>query len=317
MPKHTTKKRVGIALGGGAARGWAHIGVLQELTQMGIAPDIVCGTSIGSFVGAAYVTGQLDMLDDWARNLNTLEIIRYLDIKFTAGGGLADGKRLIDFFAEHTGHPLIEDLPGPFCAVATELHTGHETWIKRGPLWDAVRASIALPGLLTPWELNDQWLVDGGLVNPVPVSVCRALGAEVIIAVNLNGDLAGCRRVAQAAENRNRKSADKENGLLDKLTESLKGRAQFLTQWLEPGDYTPGLLDVFADSLDIMLNSITRSRLAGDPPDVVLTPKLGLISLLEFDRAHEAIEIGRASTTLMAAVIRDALDIDMDADQAP
>ncbi|MCK4377939.1 MAG: patatin-like phospholipase family protein, partial [Deltaproteobacteria bacterium] len=181
--------KIGLALGGGSARGWAHIGVINELEQIGIVPDIICGTSIGALVGGVYLAGQLDALREWLLQLDRKEIIKYLDIRLLRGGGFVEGSRLMDFFHQQMGDLKIEDLPRPYTCVSTDLETGREIWFQKGPLLDAIRASIAVPGFFTPVHLRDRWLVDGGLVNPVPVSVCRSLGAELVIAVNLNQDL--------------------------------------------------------------------------------------------------------------------------------
>jgi NTE family protein len=179
--KSSKLQGIGIALGSGSARGWGHIGVLRALKEEGIEPDIVCGTSVGALVGAAYVSGKLNMLEKWVLSLNTRKIIGYLDLRLVVGGGIIQGKRLIDFLRQYIGDESIEDLPKIFAAVATNLNTGHEIWFSHGSLLDAVRASIALPGIFTPVKLNNHWLVDGGLVNPVPVSVCRAMGAQIDI----------------------------------------------------------------------------------------------------------------------------------------
>ena len=304
----STNKRIGLALGGGSARGWAHIGVLHELTALGIRPDVVCGTSIGAFVGAAYVSGNLKMLDEWARSLNTRDIIRYLDFKFMATGGLADGRRLIDYFTERVGDPCIQELPISFCAVASELDTGNEIWIKDGSLWSAVRASMALPGLLTPVKLDDRWLVDGSLVNPVPVLACKTLGADTVIAINLNNDFIVRRSKPGHVPIEGALGDEIESGLLEKLSGNVKEWLQpYVTHWLERNDDSPRLLDVFANSLDIMQDRITRSRLAGDPPDVIIAPRIGHIGLFEFGRAAEAIEIGRTSVQMMAPALEDAV----------
>ncbi|MBU4499706.1 MAG: patatin-like phospholipase family protein, partial [Gammaproteobacteria bacterium] len=181
--------RIGLALGGGSARGWAHIGVIRALKDAGIEPDIVCGTSIGALVGAAYVGGELDRLEDWVRSLRPQTVVSFLD--FSLNGGLIKGDKLIDFFRSHFVDREICDLARPFGAVATDLRRGREVWLRDGRVTDAVRASIALPGLFTPVLRDGNWLVDGGLVNPVPVSLCRAMDADIVIAVDLNADLLG------------------------------------------------------------------------------------------------------------------------------
>ena len=290
MSKANTHPRtLGLALGSGSARGWSHIGILRELTEMGLEPDMVCGSSIGAMVGAFYVGGKLDALEELARSLTRFSMAEFLDIGLASRGGFIQGERLTDFFHKHLGEVLIEDLARPFASVATGLTTGREIWFTRGSLAQAIRASISLPAIFTPVEYEEDWLVDGGLVNPVPVSVCRALGADAVIAVNLNGDIVG-RHFRGAGNSNQLESPAMEN-------ENLKGwigRARgFVDRLFEP-DKTPGMLDVMAGSLNIMQDRITRSRMAGDPPEVLLTPRLGHLELMDFERADEAIQEGRA-----------------------
>lgn len=302
--KKKKRQTIGIALGSGSARGWGHIGVLRELADAGIEPDMVCGTSVGSLVGAAYVSGQLGVLEEWVNGLNLRDIVRYMDIRLVAGGGFVQGKRLMDFLHELIGTELIEDLPKVFATTATDLSSGREIWFREGSLLDAVRASIALPGIFTPVRLDKQWLVDGGLVNPVPVSLCRAVGAQVVIAVNLNGDIVGKHLRKISEEFAEDQEASPERRLLEKLSVSLKERAASL---IPQTSGEPGLFDVLASSINIMQDRITRSRMAGDPPNVILAPRLGHIGLLEFDRAAEAIEEGRACVKRMLPALKDAI----------
>jgi NTE family protein len=233
-----------------------------------------------------------------------------MDIKLLVGGGFAHGKQLIDLLKDRFGDSLIEDLPKPFAAVATELHTGREIWIREGSLWEAVRASISFPGILTPVKVQNRWLVDGGLVNPVPVSVCRAMGSEAIIAVNLNGDIVGRRSIKDGEDGPKEEKTSTEIRLLNKLVASIKERATpVVSQLLKSSVDSPGLFEVIAGSIDIMQDRITRSRLAGEPADLVLAPRLGKIKLLEFDRAEEVIEEGRDCVRRMLPVIQDALSL--------
>lgn len=302
--------RIGFALGSGSARGWAHIGVIKQLAKMNITADIVCGTSIGSVVGAAYASGQLDVLEKWAADLDTRGIIRFLDINLLARGGFTDGRRLTDFLGKKIGDRPIEDLPKSFAVVSTDLKTGREIWIKEGPVMDAVRSSFALPGIFTPVKIGNRWLVDGGLVNPVPVSLCRAMGADVVIAVNVNGGIVGkhFRRTPETTHT-GEKGAVKSPAMFGGLSLKLKSRAEYLlTKLLQTRAEAPGLFDVIAGSINIMQDRITRSRMAGDPPEITLMPRLDHIGLLEFDRAAEAIEEGRESVKRSDAAIRDLFD---------
>ncbi len=296
----TQHKSVGLVLGSGSARGWAHIGVIHELTALGIRPDVVCGTSIGALVGAAYANGKLDSLESWVLGITARNLVQYLDVRLVVGGGFVEGKRLMSFFKRRFGDRLIEQLPIRFGSVATDLITGEELWLTTGPLWDAVRASIAFPGIITPARLNGQWLVDGGLVNPIPVSLCRSLGAETIIAVNLNGDIVGKHFVGRGSAKGNAPVSSTEAKFLERLTVRLKGKMNAAA---------PGLFDVLAGSINIMQDRITKGGLEGTVPDVIIAPKLAHIGLMELDRAREAIAEGRACVRSMIPVLRQTLHL--------
>lgn len=305
-----SRPRIGVALGSGSARGWAHIGVLRGLVEAGLEPDVVCGTSIGALVGGAYVAGQLDALEDWARSITLLDVVGLMDVTL-ARGGVIEGSKLFRTLRETPADIVIEKLTKPFAAVATDFATGREVWLQKGPLLDAVRASLSLPGLLPPFRLGEHWLVDGGLVNPVPVTLCRALGAEVVVAVNLNGDLVGRnvppRKSKSPMRNKRRRTAD-VGKLSERLREQFRGTASLLaSQILSPKHETPGFFEVVAGAIYIMQDRITRSRLAGDPADIVLTPRLGHIRLLDFDRGDEVIAEGRACVAAAAPQLKQAL----------
>lgn len=301
--------KIGLALGSGSARGWAHIGVIRALEENGIKPDIVAGCSIGALVGAAYRGGHLDLLENWVRELTFWDVVRLLDVKMM--GGLIEGESLMTSFEDKLKNVNIEELPAPFAAVATDLASGREVWLKEGPLPNAVRASIALPGLFSPVYMDKRWLVDGGLTNPVPVSLCRAMGADVIIAVNLNSDIVG-RHLKPQAE-RKKQINDEERDLFNQLLKKLNSGIleSKLSRWgkNKPGEESvPGLFEVMASSINIMQDRITKSRMAGDPPDVLLSPRLGKLGLLEFDRADEAIAEGYESVQRMSAALKHALN---------
>jgi len=303
------KPTIGLALGSGAARGWAHIGVFRALAEMGIEPDIIAASSVGAIVGGAYASGNLDAFEEWVSNLRRVDIIRLLDAKMT-GGGFLQGASLMDAIEKRIGDPNIEDLKVPFACVATELGTGREIWLEEGSLLDACRASIALPGLFAPYrQSEDSLLVDGGLVNPVPVSLARAMGADFVIAVNLNGDLVGHHFWHFEQES----SEDPE--VSDQELAEIEDKDSVIAKWagkMKAGlgvrldayisslrkDQTPdpGLFDVIVGSIDIMQDRLTRSRMAGEPPDVHIKPRLSHIGLMNFDRAEECIEEGRSAT---------------------
>jgi NTE family protein len=300
--------RIGLALGGGSARGWAHIGVIRALTDAGIEPDIVCGTSVGALVGAAYVGGELDRLEDWVRSLRLQTVVSFLD--FSLNGGLIKGDKLIDFFRSHFVDRDIHELARPFGAVATDLRRGREVWLRDGRVTDAVRASIALPGLFTPVQRDGSWLVDGGLVNPVPVSLCRAMGADLLIAVDLNSDLLGrhLKPRPQAAKATGKRAPAEPDSLTDVVMARIQSGMSQLGINHHDGSEPPAMLDVLASSINIMQVLITRSRLAGEPADVLVAPQLAELGLMEFHRAATAIDAGRRAVEVALPALRMRLD---------
>lgn len=303
----SSKPLLALALGAGAARGWAHVGVIRALEQRGIKPDIVCGTSIGALVGAAYASGELDRFEAWIKRLTLMDIVTFMDVSLN--GGLIKGEKLMGFFEKTFADRPIESLAVPFAAVACDLHTGAEVWLRDGSTADAVRASLALPGLLTPVHYRGKTLVDGGLVNPVPVSVARAMGADIVLAVDLNTDLIGRHLKEDATDGPDdAASADVTNerateakGSQDQVSwiEQVQQRLQkrLSLQWPVWGaDDTPpvpSLFDVVASSINIMQVRITRSRMAGEPPDLVIAPKLAALGLMDFHQAERAMREGQ------------------------
>jgi NTE family protein len=289
---------IALVLGSGAARGFAHIGVLRALKAAGIIPDIVVGTSIGALVGGCYAAGQLDGIEEWSRSLTMRRIIGYLDVRI-GGPGLISGGRLAARLNESIGKTLIEDLPVSFAAITTEVGSGHEVWLARGSLALALRASYALPGVFPPVRVGGRWLVDGALVNPLPVSVARALGARVVIAVNLNADRFG--RGATIASHGSDENDEEPATSAEKPRRGFPGlRSWFgaertIKRQLTGGTSRPGFSTVMIEAFNIMQDRLTRMRLAGDPPDVHITPRIGHIGFLDFHQAADAIAVGQAA----------------------
>lgn len=303
------RRRIGLALGSGMARGWAHIGVIRALRRLGFDFDIIAGSSIGALVGGMYLAGKIDVLESWALSLNKMKIVRFLDLKVRSGG-LIGGQRLLDEIKRHIGPLQVQDLPVPYAAIATDLVTGHEIWLQKGGLAEAMRASFSLPGAFPPVRQEGRWLLDGALVNPVPVSACRALGADMVIAVNLNADIIGkVRRPGAEIPT----AAGFDLIQLIESTKELEGKLSMmdnLTRRIFRRDYDgPSMFGVMTASLNIMQDRITRSRLAGDPPDVHIAPRLGHIGLLEFDRAEESIREGEAAVERKQHELADALGV--------
>jgi NTE family protein len=290
---------IGLALGGGAARGLAHIGILRTLTAHGIAPNVVVGTSMGAVVGGAYASGNLDGLEQWARGLQPRNILGKLAAELESTMGLG----------------LIEDLPVKFATVATEVRTGHEIWLTHGRMIDAMRASYALPGIFSPVLIGDRWLVDGALVNPVPVSAARAMGAEIVIAANLSSDVfthsttiyshgpsadspvaAGPEVVVEPAP--------PKRGLGKFFSAERTMKREFFG-----GSGRPGISTVMVDAFNIMQDRITRARLAGDPPDLLISPRVGQIGWFDFHRADDLIAHGARAAERAIDSIQEAIHI--------
>ncbi len=296
--------KIGLALGSGSSRGWSHIGVIKALNEQGIVPDIICGTSIGSLVGASYVAGNMSKLEAWVCSLSRFETARFFEINRSLNG-FVNTERLHHFLNKFVASDelVIEALPKRYASVATDLETGREAWLTEGSILEAVWASISLPGLFPAINNNGKWLVDGGLVNPVPVSTCRALGADIVIAVNLNGDIVGKHfQQTKAVAKPTSDIVGKITGLVSEYTAAVLPVTKTKMQ-------PPGLLDAIAGSVNITQDRITRSRMAGDPPDIILSPKLAHVGLLEFYRADEAIDEGRKCVQRMLPEIEHILGI--------
>lgn len=295
---------IGLALGSGSARGWAHIGILRALAEIGIEPDVICGSSVGAIVGASCAAGNLDRLEGWVTSLTRTDVARFLDLNLSMNG-FVDAPRLRSFFGDYVcpEDVRIEELGRRFATVSTDLETGREVWFTAGSVLDAVWASMSLPALFPPIRNKGRWLVDGGLVNPVPVSVCRALGADIVIAVNLNGAVVG-RHFLHRFKAEDRADEVDSGSLLSLVKKTVKSYSTSLFGSDGADDDAPGLFDAIVGSINIVQDRITRSRMAGDPPDVVLAPRLSHIGLMEFYRAQEAIHEGRECVQRMLPEIR-------------
>lgn len=302
--------KLGLALGGGAARGWSHIGVVKAFEREGLIPDVIVGTSIGAVVGGCFSANKLEVLETFARTLTRRRVIGLLDFHIN-GSGLIAGDRLKRLLEEHLVGIRAEDLPHQFAAVATELGSGHEVWLTKGVLTDIMRASYALPGVLDAVKFGGRWLMDGALVNPIPVTVARALGADVVVCVNLNGDARSRGAVIPvvdpdttlATQSIIAEAAAKRRSILGPVW----GVAERMRQFATRSDGVPGIGSVMVDAFNITQDRIARSRLAGDPPDLMITPKLGRIGLFDFHRAEESIALGAEAAERMMDEIREYL----------
>lgn len=297
--------KIGLALGAGAARGWAHIGVIKSLEELGVKIDVVAGCSIGAYVGAAFASGKLDELEEWAYTLTEWQVFSLLGIGFRRGG-IASGQKVFDKHHEAFCAPSFKEMNIPFTAVATDLYSGKEVVFNDGNVNSAIQASCAIPALFPPVENKGRWLVDGAVVNPVPVNQCRQLGADFVIAVNLSADFR-----PQLIEN-----FEQEHEVNQKKTDEFLSKASggFMKQWFSPDPkpnkmQAPGIVSVMSSSLEILQARVTRSRLAGDPPDLLIEPQLRDVGILEFHRAKELSDHGRNSVKRLAEQIKYQLDL--------
>jgi NTE family protein len=286
------RPKIGFTLGAGSARGWAHIGVLRALAEAGIRPDLIAGCSVGAFVGAAFAAGRLDQVEAFALGLDRKAMFKLAD--FGLRGGLIKGERINEVFREQFVESEFSDLPIPLAAVATDLHTGQEVWLREGKVAAAVAASIAVPGLFRPVRREDRYLVDGSVVNPIPVSLCRAMGADIVLAVDLGSDLVG----------RYARDNDRTGSFMSRVFPRYNPTSD---RHAEPEVAPPSLIETLVGSINIMQLRIARSRLAGEPPDVLLAPRLGHLGLLDYHRADVAIAEGRDEVARMLPVIRNVI----------
>ncbi|MBM6596004.1 patatin-like phospholipase family protein [Microvirga pudoricolor] len=306
--KARTKLKIGLALGGGAARGWSHIGVLRVLKDAGITPDVIAGSSIGAVVGGCYAAGKLDNLEAFARALTKRRVMGLLDFNIS-GTGLIGGGRLQRLLDQDLTDERVETLQIRFCTIATELVSGHEVWLTKGSLVQAMRASYALPGVFEPVSVGGRWLMDGALVNPIPITAARALGADLVICVNLNGEIRVRGTVIQSYESDTSDQQEIESAISEPRRWGL-----FPIRSNRPHKpNAPGLATVMVDAFNITQDRIARSRLAGDPPDIMISPKLAKMGLFEFHRAEEYITLGRQAAE---RALPDILDLIKESEQA-
>ena len=305
--KQKRSKKIGLALGSGSARGWAHIGVIEALSEADIQIDYVAGTSVGAVVGAVYASGKIHSFEEVVLQLDWKKVVSFLDVVFPKSG-LIDGNKIADFVRAHVEEKNIENLPLPFRAISTDLATGNEVVFQEGDIIEAVRASISIPGIFTPLRKDDMILVDGGLVNPVPVSVVREMGADLVIAVDLNHDTI-CKkgsnkisRLDSIASNSNKQN-EQNLGKKKKILEALNKRIRSLDfpalnriRHRATRDPLPNIFEVLTTSTQIMEAQITATRLKTEPPDLLIQPKLGHLGILDYHRAEEAIFEGYRET---------------------
>ncbi|QJR79308.1 patatin-like phospholipase RssA [Alteromonas pelagimontana] len=293
--------KIGIALGAGAARGWTHIGIIQALEKLGVKIDIVAGCSIGAYVGAAYASGKLEGLKDWSCSLTEWQILSLMGVGIRRGG-IASGQKVFAKLQNEFCAPTFEEMEKPFAVVATDLYSGREVMFSTGDIAEPIQASCAIPALFSPVAFQDRWLVDGAVVNPVPVNLCRQLGADFVIAVNLNADFRPQRleKITEEHEEIQRKT----DHFFTKSSNAVRQWFSPETKADKPNASPPGILSVMSSSLEILQARVTRSRLAGDPPDILIEPQLTDIGLMEFHKAAALCQRGEETVSRLAEQIR-------------
>ncbi|GAC50923.1 patatin-like phospholipase family protein [Gordonia aichiensis] len=315
--------RVALALGSGGARGYAHIGVMNELDARGYEIVSVAGSSMGALVGGLYCAGHLDDYVDWISGLSQLDVMRLLDVSLSKPGGMIGAERILARVREILGDTMIDDLEVPFTAVATDLAAGRPVWFQKGSLVDAIRASIAIPGVIRPHEVDGRLLADGGILDPLPVAPTSAVSSDVTIGVVLDADDGAehgasrapktkgviRRNITPLLENdwvrsvRERFGTEADGTGLDDQGEA-GGAPDGETQSgaVEVDDDSGaraapmGRIEILLRSLDIMSIALTRYQIAGYPPDILIRVPRKAVRTLDFHKATEMIELGRALT---------------------
>jgi NTE family protein len=311
-PAHTDKggkhmlsrKKVGLVLGSGSSRGWAHIGAIEALEESQVPIDFIVGCSVGSYVGALYACGSLKSLKEFVLRMNGRKVFSYFDVVFPRSGLLDGSRKVKELFSMHTSVERFEDLKLPVAMVATDLKRGYKVVLASGDIMKALQATMSIPGLFAPVRIGTRWLVDGGLIDPVPVGVAKAMAADVVIAVDLNSGLISRRVVhkqAQLAE----KTAPEEtlsqepeykHELLKKIYDYYdSAEASFRTKINElfsREEEIPDIIDTVLTSINIMQERITRVNLAVEPPDILVQPRLADLKMMDFDRVDYTIEEG-------------------------
>ncbi|MBU1566156.1 MAG: patatin-like phospholipase family protein [Proteobacteria bacterium] len=301
-----SRKTVGLVLGSGASRGWAHIGIIEALEEAKIPIDFIAGCSVGAYVGALYASGSLGSLKEFLLRMDGKKIFSYFDVVFPRSGLLNGSKRVQQLFSMHTSAKTFEELAIPLVMVATDLERGEKVVIKSGNIIEGLRATMSYPGLFAPVRVEDRWLVDGGLVDPVPVGVARAMGAGIVIAVDLNSRIVSRSRHAHDQNDpvklidlrpeETEKNHDTGNELIKKMADFYESAGNSFkhktSELLRREAATPDIIETVITSIAIMQERITRINLAVDRPDILIQPRLGEMKMMNFDQVAHAIEEG-------------------------
>ncbi|MBT3228696.1 MAG: patatin family protein [Candidatus Marinimicrobia bacterium] len=290
--------KIGLVLGSGASRGWAHIGVIEALEKHGVEVGLITGASAGSFIGAAYAGGGLDQVKKFALDMDWKAVLSYLDLAFPRSGFI-EGQKVAELIELFTRVDQFEDLRIPMIMVATNMFTGKEVRLSQGSITHALRASMAVPGLLTPKFINNEWLVDGGVVNPLPIDVCRDAGADIVIAVDINSERIAKRNHppkdqdwVKNSEKIEKKRLEVIKSWTDRFGPTGKTLGTKIDQWFSREAPSPHIFEVLGSSINIMQKKIEEMNLLTHEPDILLAPRLGDMSFFDFDHAERAINEG-------------------------
>ncbi len=282
-----SKKNISLVLGSGGARGYAHIGVIEELLKSGYEIKSISGSSIGAMIGALYACGKLDLFKEWVLSLDFLDVVKLVDFSF-GKTGLIQGDKVFQIIEEMIGDVLIEDLPIAFTAVATDIMAQKEIWIQKGSLLDAVRASVAIPTALTPKKIGGRSLIDGGVLNPLPIAPTMSDNTDLTIAVKLNAIVNKTYKI-----NLPQKAREQESSMQNIFNEmSDKALSLFEREYKNSPDEM-SVFDIIGRTIDTMQNSLEAYKMAGYSPDIIMNIPHDACGFYEFNRGYEIIELGR------------------------
>jgi len=281
------KQTVSLVLGSGGARGYAHIGVIEELLDQGYEIKSISGSSMGALIGALYACGKLEAYKEWVLGLDLIDVVKLVDFSFT-GTGMIQGDKVFAVIEEMIGDVMIEDLSITFTAVATALIKQKEVWIQKGSLVDAIRASIAIPTVFTPKKIGDRYLIDGGVLNPLPIAPTVSDDTDITIAVSLSANVANHYKIHIPKRER-----EKENGMQEIFFETAQKTKELFSREKKRTFDEMGMFDIVGRTIDIMQNAVMECKMAGYAPDIIIGIPNDACGFYEFNKAYEIIELGR------------------------
>jgi len=283
----TTNQTISLVLGSGGARGYAHIGVIEALLERGYEIRSISGSSMGALIGALYACGKLEVFKEWILALDLLDVAKLVDFSFT-GTGIIQGDKVFAVIEEMIGDVMIEDLPISFTAVATDLIKQKEVWIQKGRLIDAIRASIAIPTVFTPKKIGERYLIDGGVLNPLPIAPTVSDDTDSTIAVNLSAKVTKDYKLHIPKRER-----EKENGIQEIFFDMAQKAEQLFSREKKSTYGEMGMFDIMGRTIDIMQNAVLDCKMAGYSPDIIIGIPNNACGFYEFNKAYEMIELGR------------------------